>query len=138
MPITQSKKQSAAFAKSYGEPRSQSERDIEKRLKLLRQQVYGKSEDKREVRNVRVEKEVGGENQKNQVIPFQYHTSHPSTMLGTGIPHRTSIHSASIHSDTIYLRHDLLKITSFAALAFAVQIFLFFLLRNILKLPIGN
>ncbi|OGE37207.1 hypothetical protein A3B45_05310 [Candidatus Daviesbacteria bacterium RIFCSPLOWO2_01_FULL_39_12] len=92
--------------------------DIEKRLKLLRQsldttrdkQVYGRSEEKLDTA-----KSV------NQNIQLQY-------------PKSTS--SVSIQSDITYFRHDLLKITSFATIAFGIQIVLYFLLRNnIIKLP---
>ena len=92
--------------------------DLEKRLKLLRQQVYGKQ--KWEMGSEKVENEVGNGNQN---IPLQYPTSH--------LPHPTS----SIRSDLTYLRHDLSKIAILASAAFAIQAILYYLLQNnILKI----
>lgn len=133
MSIIQTRKQSAGFAKSYGEPRSQSERDIEKRLKLLRQQVYGRSSEhseNKEPDSVGTETQEVRRSDTSEDLTYRY----SDTPTSSGIP----AHSESFRSDITYLRHDLVKITSFATVAFGVQIILFFLLRNnILKLPFG-
>lgn len=122
MPIVQTKKQS----------------DIEKRLKLLRQQVYGRETEK----PVKVKWEVSGEKMEEEVrrkeslIQHQYDTS--SLREASHVLHPIS-NPQLLRSDIIFLRHDLLKITSFATVAFGIQIVLYFLLRNnIIKLPFGG
>lgn len=86
--------------------------DLEKRLKLLRQQVYGKAQDNRSV--VRGEKS---------------HISALSALVVSAVepvegPHPTS------HTDVSYLYQDLLKIGIFASVAIGVQIILFILSKN--------
>lgn len=103
MPIQQTKKQS----------------DLEKRLQLLRRQVYGKVEEKKsEVRNEKLDNEVGG---RKSHFTIPHPTSH--------IPHPIS-NSASFRTDLTYLRHDLLKILIFASIAIGAQIVLFILSQN--------
>ncbi len=97
MPILQSKKQS----------------DLEKRLRLLRQQVYGKI-DKKKV-------EMRNENQDNQTISPQYPTSHFSHLISN---------SKTLQSDITYLRQDLLKILILSSSALGIQIILFILSKN--------
>ena len=96
MAIQQSKKQS----------------DLEKRLQLLRRQVYGKTPDRSdEIRK--------SENQK---------IDEPEglTLRYTDTPiHRTS--NAPISSDLTYLQHDLVRILIFASVAIGAQIVLFIL-----------
>ncbi len=86
MPIQQTKRQS----------------DLEKRLKLLRQQVYGKPE-------VKVEK-IGSVNSIPATINYQSVTTDSS--------------------DVAYLRQDLLKILLLSAAAFGTQFLLFGLTKN--------
>lgn len=81
--------------------------DIEKRLRLLRQQVYGRSSD----------------NGKSRIM-LQIPTS--SLRQASHIPHPTS----PIRSDIIYLRHDLIKIGTLASAAFTIQAVLYYLLKN--------
>jgi len=88
--------------------------DLEKRLKLLRQQIYGKAEEKRIEKDVKLENE--GENNKSQ-IPLQYSASN--------LPNPTSI-----QTDISYLYHDLVKIGLLASLALGIQLILFFLMKN--------
>ena len=70
--------------------------ELEKRVKILRQQTYGK-------RHIRYTKET------NMQRPDQ---------------------SITIHSENLYLRQDLLKISLLTALAFGIQITLFYLVQN--------
>lgn len=83
MPVTQTKKQA----------------DIEKRLKILRKQVYS-------VRPV--------DSVADPSLPTSSHTSN----------------SNYSQADITYLRQDLIKIITFATVAFVIQIVLYFLLRN--------
>lgn len=101
MPIQQTKKDS----------------DLEKRLKILRQQVYGK-EKRWEMRNEKVEKEVGSE--KSHLTP-QSPISHIPHPISTAEPFRT---------DVTYLNQDLLKIFILATFALGAQIILFYLVQN--------
>lgn len=75
--------------------------DIEKRLKLLRQQVYGKKE-------FRVQNSDFSEKDRNK----KYETKTVNL------------------SDITYLRQDLVRIIIFATLAFALQLILLYLLQN--------
>ncbi len=86
MAITESKKQS----------------DLEKRLKILRQQVYGKREFRVESSELRI---------KNKV-----------TM--------NSELKTTNYSDLTYLRYDLGKILVFSTFALGVQLILFILTKN--------
>lgn len=86
--------------------------DLEKRLQILRRQVYGRAEDKkRDVRNAKVEKEIGSESRK---IPLQHPTSN----------------FESFRTDISYLHQDLLKILLFSSLAIGIQVILFILSKN--------
>ncbi len=80
--------------------------DLEKRIKLLRQQVYGKQKMDEEVRS------------EKSYIPSQVLTSHLTSP------------TLSSRSDISYLRFDLLKILTLSSLAIGVQIILFVLSRN--------
>lgn len=78
--------------------------DIEKRLQLLRRQVYGKNQ------SSAVSYQLSDEKQKKS-------------------DDRLTTESYSI-SDLTYLHHDLLKILLFSSLAIGIQLILFFLMRN--------
>ena len=92
MAIQQSKKQS----------------DLEKRLQLLRKQVYGGS--------------------KNQSSATSYQLSDKKQEKSDDLRPTTDSYSAI--SDLTYLHQDLLKIMTFSSLAIGVQLLLFFLLKN--------
>lgn len=94
MAITESKKQS----------------DLEKRLRLLRQQVYGKSSDEPK----------SSPNEK--VSTYQMNNNQLSS-----IP---SNHTESFKSDITYLHQDLFKVLTLSSVAIGIQLILFFLLRN--------
>lgn len=82
--------------------------DLEKRLQLLRRQVYGKEE-----------------NKKSSVYGL------PSTEIAKHSilqPHQTTAEVGI--SDITYLHQDLLKILIFASCAIGGQAILFFLLKN--------
>ena len=102
MAVQRTHKQSAAplFA---GVPRSRSERDLEKRLKLLNQQLYGKKE-KLSLDSAR-DRDVRSEKIENPPSNIQHPTS---------------------SADVAYLRQDLLKILILAGLAFATELGLYF------------
>ncbi len=101
MPIQQSKKQS----------------DLEKRLQLLRRQVYG-----RDIQSQRV-KESKSQNTLTLRDSFNK------------IKHNSLSHSTASSNDLSYLHQDLLKILTFSSFAIGAQIVLFFLLKNhILKI----
>ena len=85
--------------------------DLEKRLMLLRRQVYGKEPDKSD--KIRDHQQTG----KSENLAFRY----TETQISSGTP---------ISSDLAYLRHDLLKILIFSSFAIGAQIVLFFLLKN--------
>lgn len=77
--------------------------DLEKRLQLLRHQVYG------------------GEESKKVSTVYRL----PSTAAEDG---RRKLEDAT--SDLVYLQQDLLKILIFSSVAIGIQIILFFLLKN--------
>ena len=77
--------------------------DLEKRLKLLRQQVSGKNE-------------------------FQTQNFEFKTKGKTNIDSQAKISNTT--SDIRYLHQDLIKITVLASTAFGFQIVLFFLIKN--------
>lgn len=81
--------------------------DLEKRLQLLRKQVYGKDESK-----------------KSTVYRL------PSTEITEVFPSGGPRKSEVLISDVIYLRQDLLKILIFSSLAIGIQLILFTLLKN--------
>lgn len=81
--------------------------DLEKRLRLLRQQVYGKDPDRSEKSDIRV-------------IP-----THQSTNTST---HQNT--NTQVMSDTVYLYQDLFKIGILTSFAIGVQVILFFLTKN--------
>jgi len=85
MAITESKKQS----------------DIEKRLQLLRQQVYGKESEKLRMTQLKPANQKAGESAVE-----------------------------SFRSDTAYLHQDLFKILILSSLAIGIQLILFILTRN--------
>lgn len=89
MAITESKKQS----------------DLEKRLKLLRQQVYGR------------------EDRQSSAISFQ-------TKQKKSNDRRLTTDSYSVSSDITYLYQDLSKIGILTSLAIGIQIALFILTKN--------
>ena len=87
--------------------------DLEKRLKLLRTQVYGK--EKLDVRSEKLDIETRGL-KLDQTSNFQ-----PQS-LTSNIQHPIS--------DISYLYQDLLKIGIFSSLALGIQIILFFIERR--------
>ncbi len=88
--------------------------DIEKRLRLLRQQVYGKSSEDTE--NLVYPKVRISDSQISDA-PIYRHTDSQS-------------HSESFRTDITYLHQDLLKISLLASLALGAQIILFYLSQN--------
>ncbi|MBI2039956.1 hypothetical protein HYT18_02695 [Candidatus Microgenomates bacterium] len=89
--------------------------DLEKRLRLLRQQVYGKvSEHSENSVNQRVRK------------PDNLTLRYSDTLISSGTPS----HSEPFRSDITYLRHDLIKIGTLATLAFGIQAILYYFLQN--------
>ncbi len=78
--------------------------DLEKRLRLLRQQVYGQNTSRSEDQT------------------FRY----PDTLAKSGTPKS----SESFRSDITYLRQDLFKILTLSTLAIGIQLALFFLSEN--------
>lgn len=101
MPIQQTKRQS----------------DLEKRLVLLRRQVYG----------------------RESVVSSKYHVVREEKALENS--HTTNYHppaggpTTNSSSDLTYLRQDLLKILTFSSFVIGAQVILFFLLKNnILKI----
>lgn len=98
MAIQQSKKQS----------------DLEKRLQLLRRQVYGKGLENQHI--------TTSTNQKLTEFKIPAHR-----LTNTPVYKSSGI---QISSDLIYLHQDLLKILIFASLAIGTQIILFILLQN--------
>lgn len=117
--------------------------DLEKRLQILRRQVYGKDPEifRTKPDSVRKTQTAGGrlrrsresENQINQRI----RNADTLTLRYSGSLREASTpkSSESFRNDTSYLYHDLLKILIFSSLAIAIQVTLFILLQNhILKL----
>lgn len=89
--------------------------DLEKRLKILRRQFYGKSpekSDKSELRNI-----SESENLKHR---------YSDILISSGTPS----HSEISRSDVSYLHQDLLKILAFSSVAIGAQIILYFLINN--------
>lgn len=80
--------------------------DLEKRLQLLRRQVYGKSPE-----NQYISKSVSQRVKESDVLIHR-----PTDTLTS--------------SDLTYLHHDLLKILTFSSFAIGAQVILFFLLKN--------
>ena len=89
--------------------------DLEKRLQLLRRQVYGKNPD-------RSDETRKSENQK---------ISEPESLTHryTGIP-ISSDPPAYQSTDLVYLHQDLFKILIFASCAIGGQVILFLLVKN--------
>lgn len=83
--------------------RTHRESNLEKRLKLLESQLYGKKE-KLDVRSQKIEKQVGNWKLDSQtsILKSQYPASN--------VKHPTS------NSDVTYLRQDLLKIALLSSL----------------------
>ena len=92
MAIQQSKKQS----------------DLEKRLQLLRKQVYG----------------------RESVASSKYHVARGERTLENTHSTNYQLPTTNSSSDLTYLHQDLLKIMTFSSLAIGVQLLLFFLLKN--------
>lgn len=106
--------------------------DIEKRLKLLRQQVYGKGS---EYRIQKTEDSNQNPTKSEQNLTSSEQKTEEKENLSSVIRNQSSVLSP-LSSDITYLHYDLIKITSFAAIAFAAQFILFYMLtNNILKLP---
>lgn len=105
MPIQQTKKQS----------------DLEKRLKLLRQQVYGRSSEelRKPHKPAAAEHQISAESGK-----MTYRSSDVPILSGT--PSR----SESLRSNMSYLHQDLLKILLLSSLAIGFQVILFILSKN--------
>ncbi len=98
---------------------SKRQSDLEKRLQILRQQVYGKSPDK-----------IGSDQIKSDRSD-KIRNSDPLIYRPTDIPiHRFTDTPTNRSADITYLHHDLLKILLFSSLAIGTQIILFFLLQN--------
>ena len=87
--------------------------DLEKRLKLLRRQIYGKSSEHSE----------NSVNQKNQSIRESDNLTH---LYVSPILSDSPSHSESFRTDITYLHQDLLKILLLAGSAIGLQIILFF------------
>lgn len=87
--------------------------DLQKRLKLLEYQLYGKKE-KFDVRNRKLDKEIGSLSLENQSSNFQ--PQYPAS----SIQHPTS------SSDVAYLRQDLTKIFILASIAIVAEGLLYF------------
>lgn len=85
--------------------RTHKQSDLQRHLKILEYQLYGKKE-RLEVRSEKLDNEVGGEKPRisESHIPLQVPTS---------------------TSDITYLKQDLLKILIIASLAVAVQLVLY-------------
>ncbi len=105
--------------------------DLEKRLQILRRQVYGKSsEDSERLRKPGHQSIRQADN--SSILTFR--------SSGTSTPSETSRQaslnsSESFRTDLTYLRQDLTKILTFSSFAIGVQVILFFLLKNhILKI----
>ncbi len=93
--------------------RTRATSDLEKRLKVLNQQLYGKE---RSATN----------NQKT--------TTHKMSLKSNNA---AILKTDSSISDITYLKHDLTKIAIFTALALGLQFSLFYALQhNLVKLPI--
>ncbi len=90
--------------------------DLEKRLRLLRQQVYGKTEMKKPLRNEKLDREMVG---PRFALP----------QLTTQIPNPAS-NSEIFQSDISYLYSDLRKILVLSCLAIGVQVIIFALTKN--------
>lgn len=97
--------------------------DLEKRLKILRQQIYGKEiaktrmtqkySDKKEPDSVGTE---GRKTSRSDALTIRY-SDPPSN-------------SESFRSDITYLRGDLAKISLLASVALGIQVLLYFLIKN--------
>ena len=101
---------------------TQKQSDLEKRLKLLRQQVYGKEN-----------------RQSSAISPLRreasYQLSDKTKKSDGRYQPKVSGLTTNSYSEITYLRGDLTKIALFASLAFGFQIILFYLLQNhILKI----
>lgn len=83
--------------------------DLEKRLQLLRRQVYGRRSE------YQINRKAG-----------ELDNSDTLTLRSPG----TLSSSESFRTDLTYLHQDLLKIMTFSSLAIGIQIILFFLLKN--------
>jgi len=82
---------------------TQKQTDLEKRLKILRQQVYGRADQELRTRS------------------YELGESKVTANLGP---------SSTNHFDITYLRYDLLKISLLTSLAFGIQLIFFYLLQN--------
>lgn len=80
--------------------------DLEKRLQLLRRQVYGGNTQSSGIRYQISDKNTNESDNQQMIV------------------------NNNSMSDVIYLRQDLLKIFAFSSIAIGVQVVLFFLLKN--------
>lgn len=92
--------------------RSHREADLQRKLKVLEYQLYGKKE-KLDVRMEKLDNEVGSLN-LDQISNFQ------SQNLSSNLQHLTS------SSDLTYLKQDLTKIFILASLAIAAEALFYF------------
>ena len=84
---------------------SKNQSDLEKRLKILRQQFYGKGSDQKPT--------------PSEHLTHRYINPTPSST-----PHTIAL------LDVSYLRQDLLKIFTFSSIAIGAQIIFYLLLKN--------
>ncbi len=82
--------------------------DLEKRLKVLNQQLYGKQEERSTLSAAAIKQ------------PFSFNPTAAGTISQS---HRNV-------EDIAYLRYDLTKITILAVAAFGIQFVLYFLIQN--------
>ncbi len=109
MAIQQSKKQS----------------DLEKRLRLLRRQVYGGNSEQFSIT------QNNSDNQKSGVSENLTNRYSALTKSGSVIPSSSeSFRNESFRSDLTYLHQDLLKILLFASCAIGAETILFLLVKN--------
>ncbi len=86
--------------------------DLEKRLQLIRRQVYGKESESQRILE-----------SKNQSTIFPYDSSRFAE-------HNSRSHPKTTTNDITYLHQDLLKILIFSSTAVGIQLVLFFLTKN--------
>ena len=98
---------------------SKHQSDLEKRLKILRQQFYGKSSD--QTRTTRID-QTDQKTSEPEKLAYR--------LTGTPTPSGSASISESFRSDTSYLRTDLIKISILAGAALGIQFLLYFSLNN--------
>ncbi|MBI2019169.1 hypothetical protein HYS95_00685 [Candidatus Daviesbacteria bacterium] len=107
--------------------RTKKQSDLEKRLKLLHHQVYGRPSEK--LVHQSAEKLTYRNTDSSTTL-----TINPEQSRRTETP--TTKSSVLTTSDTAFLRQDLLKILLFSSLAIGIQTVLFFLMKNGLNINI--